>query len=442
MAVALGCLTASCALSFPDYDLEETSSTTATTGSGGTGGAGGFGEPGSACELDSDCLGSHCLLSNTGEGKVCCATDCVDMGPESCGKNGKCDAGGMDCALYSAGVVCDEPTCADGVLTAAQCSAAVCAPGETTPCQGGLACGGPSSCAEVCKTSDGCANPAEATPAAECNGDNCSERPRGAPCDADSQCQSGACGTTGTGRCCSTACPSIEGACGPTGCDANGDCVFPEQNTACGSDATCMNGNLTTLYCNGSGSCSLQSTQPCLGHLACASATTCHDSCLSNDATGDERCPAGYWCDGATCQQASWDEGSECLRDGQCSSNDCTATGLCTAAGCDVDEDGFIRDDPHCVGNDKDRDCDDNDARAHPGQTDFFDTPRASGGYDFDCNGTDEPQEPTSCACIGSALLVPPGAEGCGVTGTVRTCFFFFLCGVNDTDTTATQLCR
>lgn len=203
-----------------------------------------------------------------------------------------------------------------------------------------------------------------------------------------------------------------------------------------------MNGNLTTAYCNGAGSCSFQATQPCLGHLVCESATSCHDSCLSNDAAGDERCPPGYWCDGSTCYQASWDEGSACLRDGQCSSNDCTAAGLCTAAGCDVDEDGYIRDDPHCAGGDGERDCDDNDARAYPGQTDFFDTPRSSGGYDFDCNAVDEPQHPTSCFCAGYALLVPAGAAGCGVTGSLRTCYQFFLCGVNDTANTATQLCR
>ena len=32
-------------------------------------------------------------------------------------------------------------------------------------------------------------------------------------------------------------------------------------------------------------------------------------------------------------------------------------------------------------------DCDDADARAHPGQTETFATPRPSGSFDFDCNG-------------------------------------------------------
>jgi hypothetical protein len=35
-------------------------------------------------------------------------------------------------------------------------------------------------------------------------------------------------------------------------------------------------------------------------------------------------------------------------------------------------------------------DCDDGDADVHPGQTNFFDTPRGDGSFDYDCSGNDE----------------------------------------------------
>lgn len=37
-------------------------------------------------------------------------------------------------------------------------------------------------------------------------------------------------------------------------------------------------------------------------------------------------------------------------------------------------------------------DCDDTDARAHPGQAEMFATPRRSGGYDYDCDGAETKQ--------------------------------------------------
>ncbi|MCA9614839.1 MAG: putative metal-binding motif-containing protein, partial [Myxococcales bacterium] len=43
-------------------------------------------------------------------------------------------------------------------------------------------------------------------------------------------------------------------------------------------------------------------------------------------------------------------------------------------------------------------DCDGNDARAFPGQTAYFGTPRtASGGFDFDCDGSEDSETPGPC---------------------------------------------
>lgn len=73
-------------------------------------------------------------------------------------------------------------------------------------------------------------------------------------------------------------------------------------------------------------------------------------------------------------------------------------------------------------------DCDDGDARARPGQEGFFETPRASGGFDFNCDGRDEPYNATlggacrddwfECVGTGWATTVP----ACGATGTWHVC--------------------
>jgi hypothetical protein len=107
---------------------------------------------------------------------------------------------------------------------------------------------------------------------------------------------------------------------------------------------------------------------------------------------------------------------------------------------CDFDGDGALRNDPPCGGTD----CDDGDARAYLGQTAFFETPRASGGYDFDCNGSDEAQYASGCeACAASFLTVPQGAAGCGITGALRNCLWIFIgCVPGNPVNTGTQLCR
>jgi hypothetical protein len=139
------------------------------------------------------------------------------------------------------------------------------------------------------------------------------------------------------------------------------------------------------------------------------------------------------------CHPASWDEGSTCARDGQCRSNDCTPEGLCTAADCDFDGDGQLREGAACGGTD----CDDNDTRVWYGQPDFFEAPRSRGGYDFNCDGAEFSEHATGCFCTGSAVLVPAGGAGCGVTGQKRVCVqLLWWCGANDTADLVTQRCQ
>ncbi len=92
-----------------------------------------------------------------------------------------------------------------------------------------------------------------------------------------------------------------------------------------------------------------------------------------------------------------------------------------SCGGDDCDDDGDTHDstDPACAG----EDCDDADGRAHPMQTEPQPTPRASGGWDFNCDTDEDPEYETTCACPGQILAgVQAGAAGCGQTGNTTTC--------------------
>ncbi len=73
-------------------------------------------------------------------------------------------------------------------------------------------------------------------------------------------------------------------------------------------------------------------------------------------------------------------------------------------------------------------DCDDQDDRAFPGQTEYFSTPRASGGFDFDCDGAESKIDDTQggeCAvdwwnCVGTGWV--GGVPDCGDPGTWHVC--------------------
>ena len=72
---------------------------------------------------------------------------------------------------------------------------------------------------------------------------------------------------------------------------------------------------------------------------------------------------------------------------------------------------------------DSNRDCDDRDARAFPGQTVFFATAAAGGGFDFDCDTRALPRWTDTRLCISGpmCMIVDPGWDiavpGCGVAG-------------------------
>jgi hypothetical protein len=107
----------------------------------------------------------------------------------------------------------------------------------------------------------------------------------------------------------------------------------------------------------------------------------------------------------------------------------------------DLDKDGHKA--KSCGGDD----CCDNDARTHPGATDYYDTADACGSFDYDCNGKDETQYDTSASC---QLVLFQGcqkagfvaATGCGANAAFKTCDFHVIGGCQPSDTMQTQACR
>ena len=75
--------------------------------------------------------------------------------------------------------------------------------------------------------------------------------------------------------------------------------------------------------------------------------------------------------------------------------------------------------DPATLDNDQDGvtvgegDCDDDDGRVFPGQTQFFDTARANGSFDFDCDDSASLQYPN----LGQCGVAPDACETNAVDG-------------------------
>lgn len=73
-------------------------------------------------------------------------------------------------------------------------------------------------------------------------------------------------------------------------------------------------------------------------------------------------------------------------------------------------------------------DCDDLDPSAYPGQPDYFDVPRVSGGFDYDCDGTEaqlDTSEGSRCGwdwwdCVGTGWTA--GVPACGQSGAYHVC--------------------
>lgn len=118
---------------------------------------------------------------------------------------------------------------------------------------------------------------------------------------------------------------------------------------------------------------------------------------------------------------------------------------------CDCDGDGYLSDSMACGGND----CDDEDNRVHPGQTQYF-TERSLNdrvGFDYDCSGTlerDPLQGSTALSCLDLDLLACENVQGfqaplpaCGQPGSWAECKGVLLvCSASVLDTNVIARCR
>ncbi len=151
---------------------------------------------GASCTSSAQCLSGHCVPGADG-GAVCCAANCVDMGPASCGTNGTCMQNGTACSLYLSSTMCQAQSCSGSTVTAsATCNGTgTCGPSTPAPCPNNLACANATSCATSCtpSTTSGCA----ANSTCNAGGTACLLN-SGQPCSVGSQCLSGVC----TGNAC------------------------------------------------------------------------------------------------------------------------------------------------------------------------------------------------------------------------------------------------
>ena len=309
---------------------------------------------GQACVLDTDCTSNTCALgvctaATTCDGSVC-GGECppCDDGASGCST-------GVDCA---SGVckdsVCVAPTCTDGVRNGAE-GGVDCGGSSSCPrCAGGSECSKDSDCADRnCKggkclaasCSDGRVNGAET--GVDCGGDCPNGCSTGVSCSAGDDCASKVCSS---GVCIPPTCNDnvmngqetcIDGggsvcsgcAAGDT-CSSHNDCASGVcTGGVCGAADTCSNGvkdgSETAVDCGGScAACAVD--VECTAHAQCASkicmnnkcaAPTCSDG-VSN---GDE---VGVDCGGQTCDSCA--TGTVCLVNSDCLSGVCVvSTGKC-----------------------------------------------------------------------------------------------------------------
>jgi hypothetical protein len=122
------------------------------------------------------------------------------------------------------------------------------------------------------------------------------------------------------------------GTCGDEGtCDGNGGCKKWSAGTACQTQ-TCSGGMFTPArQCNGSGTCSAVTTQPCSGNLGC-SGNVCRNTC-----TVDGECVSTqYYCAGNGTCALKKAAGQPCTASAanQCATGNCVDGVCCNFSSC------------------------------------------------------------------------------------------------------------
>jgi hypothetical protein len=218
------------------------------------------------------------------------AADCPPEAAATCGRNGKCAAGGV-CAKHADGAVCAPASCASSTQSSVRTcdGGGACRAAVVVSC-GVYACGG-----LACRAA--CAADAECAADHYCAAPTCVPKlDSGLACSAASQCRSGFCAD---GVCCATAC---SGPCKSCQVPLAGTCT----NHAAGTDpeAECAAG----LACKGDGTCFSQCARDnpdCEAGNYCAAAAGCATRKTNGQAcAAANECTSGFCADGVCCVEA------------------------------------------------------------------------------------------------------------------------------------------
>jgi hypothetical protein len=235
------------------------------------------------------------------------------------------------------------------------------------------------------------------------------------------------------------------GECGGRCNGKSSSCVYPNIDTSCGSPS-CSSGTATPSgSCNGVGACNPGQSKSC-GDFACGT-----DACLTS-CTSNGQCASGAACVGSTCTKCSAGQtvcanacidvqnsddhcgsctaaacgtgehckGGKCLlQDGRpCTTASQCASGVCPMFYLDADGDGYpdkssgkgycnVSAPPSSSyvipRSDGEWDCYDSDGTVNPGVTDYFDSPNAAYGWDWNCSGSLEKQKMDVVTCLPNA---------------------------------------
>jgi hypothetical protein len=224
-------------------------------------------------------------------------------------------------------------------------------------------------------------------------------------------------------------------------CDGKGRCElgretcksFSCENDECRKTCAEQNDCLGTHFCNQQGLCQ----QKLADGLGCGNPDQCKSGfCVDEGGAGV--------CCNSECDPAQGLPGASCKRPGKVGQCQCTVscgTGSCRLYYRDADGDGYgdkngsVATNTAIVGCDnaappagyaasKD-DCDDGDARAHPGQFEWFaDVTLSKGLNDFNCDGviSKETKEFPGATCyVCGAPKLCPASTSCGTTKSVQS---------------------
>lgn len=220
-------------------------------------------------------------------------------------------------------------------------------------------------------------------------------------------------------------------------CNGMRACAFPDNTISCGDNYCAATASVGSFFCDGNGSCNEKDIMCsdyvcamgacktlCNTDADCQSTDFCNlniNKCVPKHVDGTtcalpDECASGFCSSGVCCNTDCTGSGQVCNATGsvgkcQCQSHPCPSGIACQLFYKDGDNDtygdingtiangnavaGCTGDAPPKVNNVQfvadHTDCNDQDNRQHPGQTNFYTTPsNVKGDYDYNCDGTIE----------------------------------------------------